>query len=94
LIIPALHQSSKDSKWDQWIGHLSYPFYLVHQAVIDSFAAWNEAYKMALLAMLTLFISVCLTTLEARLFEPWRARLGRPTVGSRENATSVGSNVR
>jgi peptidoglycan/LPS O-acetylase OafA/YrhL len=79
VIIPLLHQRTKAHKLDQWIGHLSYPFYLVHQTVVDGFVSWNGPYKTVLLGMLILLISACLANLEVRLIEPWRSKLGRPT---------------
>jgi peptidoglycan/LPS O-acetylase OafA/YrhL len=39
LIIPKLFTLSKNSKWDRFIGELSYPFYLIHSTVLMLFSS-------------------------------------------------------
>jgi peptidoglycan/LPS O-acetylase OafA/YrhL len=73
-LIPLLHGRTRTNRIDEWIGHLSYPIYLVHQLILDVFSSWNSPLKTEILLLVILFISAILVQLEALFIEPWRAR--------------------
>jgi peptidoglycan/LPS O-acetylase OafA/YrhL len=73
-LIPLLHERTKANRLDEWIGHLSYPIYLVHQLIIDLFSSWDCALKTEIVLLVIFFISAILVQLEAHFVEPWRSR--------------------
>jgi peptidoglycan/LPS O-acetylase OafA/YrhL len=73
-LIPLLHERTKNKKIDSWIGHLSYPFYLLHALVIDSFTGWYNVYKAPILLLLCLILSMIIVLFEIQFIEPWRSR--------------------
>lgn len=78
LLIPFLHERTKNNKSDFWIGQLSYPFYLLHTLVIATFANWPSIFKTSsLLFGVCLSFSVFLMLLEVRFIEPVRARFSK-----------------
>jgi len=86
LIVPALFYSSKNSRLDNRLGELSYPFYLFHIAIVSVLhlvltkkAGISNAYVISL-SDLTATIVFCqlVLALENRFLEPYRQKLGRP----------------
>lgn len=77
FLIPLLHESTKSNKFDQWVGQLSYPFYLVHLLILETFNSLGCSDKISLMFIISLGVSVILFQLEARFIEPWRASFGR-----------------
>jgi peptidoglycan/LPS O-acetylase OafA/YrhL len=77
ILIPILHELSSKSRFDYWVGQLSYPFYLVHALVISVFINWVHPLKVIALLLICIFISSLLVLLEVRMIEPWRKRLSK-----------------
>lgn len=40
--MPFIFASSRNSKWDNWIGSLSYPFYIIHMFCIDQLVTYSH----------------------------------------------------
>ena len=73
-LIPLLHERTYNLKIDSWIGQLSYPFYLLHALIIECFTGWLYIYKVPLLLLLCLSLSIIIVLFEMRFIEPWRSR--------------------
>jgi peptidoglycan/LPS O-acetylase OafA/YrhL len=86
FIVPILFDYSKNSKWDNRIGELSYPFYLfhimavtiVHFVITKSAGITNMYIVSACDISVTLACSCLVLWFEARYLEPYRQELGRP----------------
>lgn len=87
FIVPILFDYTKNSKPDNRIGELSYPFYLfhimavsvVHLALTKRAGISNMYVVSACDISVTLACSYVVLWLEARYLEPYRQRLGRPS---------------
>lgn len=77
VIVPILHERTKNSNLDIWIGQMSYPFYLMHALVIDSFSWVDSEYRTLSLLVVCIVLSGALVFLENRYVDPWRARFSR-----------------
>jgi peptidoglycan/LPS O-acetylase OafA/YrhL len=92
FIVPILFDYSKNVKWDNRIGELSYPFYLLHIMVLDlvhfvitkRLGIVNTYVVSACDISLTVLCSYLVLWLEARYLEPYRQALGRPASGVKE----------
>ena len=81
LIIPSLFNASKNSKFDQVIGEVSYPFYTFHLVVIFALAAvpWSSKVGYAVVANIaTLLIAFVVWRIENKWIEPLRGSLATP----------------
>lgn len=86
FIVPILFDYSKNSKLDNRVGELSYPFYLFHimavsivHFVITKRAGIANMYVVSACDIsVTLVCSWVVLWLEARYLEPYRQELGRP----------------
>ncbi|NOT98133.1 MAG: acyltransferase family protein [Sideroxydans sp.] len=76
-LIPLLHERTKSNKIDTWIGHLSYPFYLVHTLVIALFSIWESVYKAPVLLILCIGVSAIFVMLEMKYVDPWRSKFAK-----------------
>jgi peptidoglycan/LPS O-acetylase OafA/YrhL len=86
FIVPILFDFTKNSRLDNRIGELSYPFYLfhlmavalVHMAITKRAGISNMYVVSTCDISVTLACSYLVLWLEARYLEPYRQRLGRP----------------
>jgi peptidoglycan/LPS O-acetylase OafA/YrhL len=76
-LIPLLYERTRDNKIDEWLGHLSYPIYLVHQLVLDVFSGWESNIKIEILLLIIFSVSTAIVQLEAHFVEPWRAHFAK-----------------
>lgn len=80
-LIPLLHEYTKKNKTDYWIGQLSYPFYLLHELIIDLFSNWQVAthkdVKHLILFFICIGMSAILVLVESKYVEPWRTKFMR-----------------
>jgi peptidoglycan/LPS O-acetylase OafA/YrhL len=73
--LPAIFRFTRDSKFDRWLGHASYPLYLVHMLIIDRVPGARDSLINAVAFSLT--ASVPLIAIELYL-DSWRQRFFRP----------------
>lgn len=84
LMVPTLFALTGKSRWDRYLGELSYPVYVTHWFVMSMlmFAFGWEPYRDPVLSAATLIVTLCgaslLTVAEARWIEPRRQRLSTP----------------
>ena len=78
-LVPFLYEGTKNNRIDEWLGQLSYPFYLSHVFVLEAFQFWINPFKTYFLLIVCLSISAMLYLLELRFVEPWRSSLARST---------------
>ena len=76
IIIPIMHEVSKNLKLDFWIGQLSYPFYLVHGLIIDIYSSLApvSSFGFVIVFFISLFVSGLLVLGERNYIEPWRSK--------------------
>jgi len=77
VIVPILHERTKTNKADYLIGQLSYPFYIVHQPVIDLLGQFHNDFRIPTILILVTTLAATFTWLELTLIEPWRKRFAK-----------------
>ncbi|RDI24956.1 peptidoglycan/LPS O-acetylase OafA/YrhL [Pseudacidovorax intermedius] len=75
IILPFLHILTRKSKVDNWIGRLSYPFYMIHSPIIIAFSVAGKGGEIALQFVSCLVASIALSYIEDHWFEPIRDKI-------------------
>lgn len=75
LIVPSLHLRASAERWDHWLGQLSYPLYLVHQAVIDGARHASSRLGVSGVIVSALLLAMLMMWAEHRWIEPRRRLL-------------------
>lgn len=77
FLLPFLHEATKRNRFDLFIAQLSYPFYLVHQPLLDITRFMNIPQRFGVVLVTCRAISALLNVAETRWVDPWRARFAQ-----------------
>ena len=72
FLLPVLFDLTKNSNWDQWIGNLSYPLYLVHVLIIATLENATGRPHPLLALLVSLGCAILLLELVESRVDKWR----------------------
>jgi peptidoglycan/LPS O-acetylase OafA/YrhL len=74
IVIPLLHERTKSNRLDYLIGQISYPFYIVHQPIVDVLGGYSAEWSIVSVLLITFACAMTVTWIELTLIEPRRQR--------------------